>query len=132
MRSRRAPRDPIDSELARTLAAGCSELQAGRPWHAHEAWEAAWKALPRGPARDDLQALIMLCGAAHLIDRGRFEAARRLLARARQLRRPRSGLVRLAPWDARRLRSASLPESSVARLRGWRDDFARVRAIRRN
>ena len=49
---------------------------------AHEHWEAAWKAVPVGPEKTLLGALIQLAAGLHQARRGKVEGARRLLARA--------------------------------------------------
>ncbi|MET8153473.1 DUF309 domain-containing protein [Actinoplanes sp. NPDC049668] len=56
-------------------------LAAGRPFHAHEVLEAAWKAAP-GPERDLWQGLAQLCVGLTHARRGNSTGAARLLLRA--------------------------------------------------
>ncbi|HYE07940.1 MAG TPA: DUF309 domain-containing protein [Planctomycetota bacterium] len=63
------------------LVEGAQLCESGRWWHAHEAWEAAWKAYP-GADRTVIQGLIQLTGANYHLERGNRRAARALLTRA--------------------------------------------------
>lgn len=89
------------------LQAGLAFLHAGFHWESHEVLEPVWMALPDGPARQMVQALIQLANA-RLKDRmGRPRAAARLralaaghLAQARQGRGTVLGLdpAEVAGW----------------------------------
>lgn len=73
-----------EADLARCAAfrAGVAWLHAGYGWEAHEVLEPVWMALPEGPARQMVQALIQIANA-RLKDRmGRPRAAARLRAMA--------------------------------------------------
>jgi hypothetical protein len=93
-------------------------------WHAHEAWESAWRALAEGPERTHLQGLIQACGVFHLIGIGRVDpAARMAISALEKLRLGRSGVD--VPGLEEVLEKAvvgavdtlALAESLVARLR---------------
>lgn len=73
-----------ESELAACPAfrAGLAYLHAGFPWEAHEVLEPVWMALPEGPARQMVQALIQLANARLKERMGRPRAAARLRAQA--------------------------------------------------
>ena len=73
-----------EAALASSAAfrAGLAWLHAGFHWESHEVLEPVWMALPEGPARQMVQALIQLANA-RLKDRmGRPRAAARLRALA--------------------------------------------------
>jgi hypothetical protein len=70
------------AEIHVALERGCAEFNARRYFEAHEHWELAWRALPPGPAREGLQACIMLAGVFCLLERSRADAAIRLARRA--------------------------------------------------
>jgi hypothetical protein len=63
------------------LAAGVRLFDAGAHWHAHEAWERAWRA-DRNPDRHFLKGLIQLAAACHHLSRGAPGPALRLLGSA--------------------------------------------------
>ena len=72
------------------LAEGTALFNAGKFWHAHEAWEQLW--LPaRGAEREFLQGLIQLAAAYHHAGRGNARGAMRLFDAA---------LRRLEPFAA--------------------------------
>jgi hypothetical protein len=72
--------DPADVEA---LVDRGLDLVAGHfVWEAHEAFEAAWRRLPRGPEREALAGLVRLCAAVLRAHAGDAAAARRLIARA--------------------------------------------------
>lgn len=54
------------AQLPRLLAAGASEYNARRFWHAHESWETAWHAVRAAGDRDAAEFLhgMILCAAA--------------------------------------------------------------------
>ncbi len=69
------------------LSAGAELFDAGEFWHAHEAWEVAWRAY-HGEDRDYLKGLIQLAAANFHLARGKPGPARRLLdSAARHLER---------------------------------------------
>ncbi|MBA3845836.1 MAG: DUF309 domain-containing protein [Planctomycetes bacterium] len=63
------------------LVEGAQRCEHQEWWHAHEAWETAWKAYP-GADRTVIQGLIQLTGANFHLDRSNVRAARALLTRA--------------------------------------------------
>lgn len=74
------------SELARDprFVEGVALYEASRYWHAHEAWEALWRAADDDAHRRLLQGLIQVAAALHhLTARGDAEACLRVLGRAR-------------------------------------------------
>ncbi len=84
-RHHHAVMDPYDRLRAPAVWAGLVEgaqrCESQEWWHAHEAWEAAWKAYA-GPDRTVIQGLIQLTGANFHLDRRNVRAARALLTRA--------------------------------------------------
>ncbi len=70
------PADP------RAIADGVARFDHGDYWHAHEAWETAWRG-SRHPHRDLLKGLIQAAAIAHHLRRGRVAAIAVLAARAR-------------------------------------------------
>ena len=72
------PLPPLD-----TVAAARALLAEGRPFSAHEVYEARWKAAP-AEERDLWQGLAQLCVAITHAERGNRTGASRLLGRARR------------------------------------------------
>lgn len=69
------------------LHEGIDLFNAGRYWHAHEAWEHTWLDLPEGPEGDGeivLRGLIQLTAALHLQSVGRLDGAASNLRKARE------------------------------------------------
>ncbi len=60
------------------LRAGAACYDAGRYWHAHEAWEEVWHRY-RALDRHYFKGLIQFTAACHHLTRARWSAARRLL-----------------------------------------------------
>ncbi|GID93168.1 DUF309 domain-containing protein [Amorphoplanes digitatis] len=81
--ARGVPTTPDDLILppAEALREAERLLAAGRPFHAHEVLEAAWKAAPE-PERDLWQGLAQLCVGLTHARRGNTTGAARLLLRA--------------------------------------------------
>ena len=79
--SSRCPEEPLPP--AETIAAAHQLLAEGRPFSAHEVYEARWKA---GPAaeRSLWQGLAQLCVGITHAERGNRVGALRLIGRARQ------------------------------------------------
>ena len=63
------------------LAEGLRLFDAGEHWHAHEAWEDAWRA-DRAGDRDYFKGLIQLAAVCYHLRRGNRRPVARLLARA--------------------------------------------------
>ncbi len=116
--------DPVSEDPLpprETLRVAAELLDQGRPFSAHEVYEARWKAAPAAE-RDLWQGLAQLCvGITHL-ERGNQTGARRLMARARSRLEayagtggPRYGLDvdRVIAWMATR-GSESDPSSWLA------------------
>lgn len=64
---------------------GIALFNAGRYWHAHESWEAAWLPMGNGPEDDGemfLRALIQLASGLHLKRSGRYKGAKNHFAKA--------------------------------------------------
>jgi predicted metal-dependent hydrolase len=64
---------------------GVELFNAGRHWHAHESWEAAWMGMGDGEADDAeifLRALIQIASGIHLKRLGRYKGARSHLQKA--------------------------------------------------
>lgn len=82
----RNPVEPrLDNEQRDNFLHGVALFNAGRYWHAHEAWEAAW--LPMGDDREDdgeifFRALIQLASGLHLKRKGRYAGAKNQLNKA--------------------------------------------------
>lgn len=80
--------EPALTEVQREhLREGVELFNAGRYWHAHEAWEQAWLAMPEGPAGDAeiiLRGLIQLAAAQHLLGDGRRDGAASNLRKAHE------------------------------------------------
>jgi hypothetical protein len=78
---------PLSARLAAVVArepalyAGVRLFDAGHFWHAHECWEAQWKADPAAD-RHFLKGLIQLAAACHHLQRGAHAPAARLLGTA--------------------------------------------------
>lgn len=87
-------REPILTSGQRAhLLEGIELFNTGKYWHAHEAWEHAWLAMPDdagGDAEIILRGLIQLAAAQHLVNERRLDGA------ASNLRKSREKLV-LAP-----------------------------------
>ena len=99
----RAPEGVVRTP-AQTLAEAQRLLDAGRPFHAHEVLEAAWKAAP-APERDLWQGLAQLAVGVTHARRGNRTGAARLLTRAAD---------RIEPY------AAAAPHGvAVARLTSW-------------
>ena len=62
--------------------AGLEFHRAGYFWEAHELWEAVWMALPDGPDRQLVRAMIQVANARLKVRMGRGKAAARLRAEA--------------------------------------------------
>ncbi len=60
---------------------GVDEFARGRYWQVHECWERGWTSLPV-LLRRHIQSQIQGASVFHLLERGRFDAARRLARRA--------------------------------------------------
>ncbi len=77
----------LDRRQKEHYLAGIALFNAGRYWHAHEAWEAAWMAMGNG-SEDDAEiffrALIQLASGLHLKRSGRLAGARSHFAKAHQ------------------------------------------------
>lgn len=74
--------DPAHGADAPAFRRGIALFDAGYFWEAHEAWEAPWRATPRGaPGRVLLQGLIQVAAAMLKRRAGRHGVARRLAAR---------------------------------------------------
>jgi predicted metal-dependent hydrolase len=61
-----------------SLLEGVARFNAGAFWHAHEAWERVWLAMPDGPEGDGeiiLRGMIQLAAALHLLGAGRLDGA---------------------------------------------------------
>jgi len=77
----------LNAAQRRHLREGVELFNAGRYWHAHEAWEQVWLEMPegrRGDAEIILRALIQLAAALHLQAAGRKEGATSNLRKARE------------------------------------------------
>jgi len=78
--------EPLQSpEQAAHFARGIDLFHQQHYWHAHEAWECAWKRMGNGPEDDAefvLRGLIQLCAALHAHNQGRETAARANLDKA--------------------------------------------------
>jgi hypothetical protein len=61
--------------------AGIDHFNSGRYWEAHEAWERDWLRLPR-EEKLHIQILIQVAGIFFLLEKGRLQGARSLLATA--------------------------------------------------
>lgn len=73
------------SAVPQHVAEGAARYNAGRFWHAHEAWEIAWHALRAAgkPAEADyVQGLVFVTAAFENLQRGKPVGARRQLAKA--------------------------------------------------
>ncbi|WP_213545720.1 DUF309 domain-containing protein [Vannielia litorea] len=81
--------EPLASEALRT---GLDWIDAGYFWEAHEVLEPVWMALPDGPARTGVQALIQLANAGLKARMARPAAALRLCDIAARL------IVEAAPF----------------------------------
>jgi hypothetical protein len=100
------------------IAQGVRHFDAGEYWHAHEAWEEAWRR-DAGHDRNYLKGLIQYAAALHHARRGAWAPAARLLAQARAHllanRSPRwpfesPALVRRLDASAMELRAHTPPE----------------------
>jgi len=77
-----APGDgPIEPAVLIAIGEGVRLFDRGEYWHAHEAWERAWR-LERGTDRHYLKGLIQFAAALHHWHRGAQPPAARLLAQA--------------------------------------------------
>lgn len=80
------PAEPrLSDEQRDNFLHGIALFNAGRYWHAHEAWEATW--LPMGNDREDdgeifFRALIQLASGLHLKRKGRYAGAKNQLDKA--------------------------------------------------
>ncbi|MBL7716206.1 MAG: DUF309 domain-containing protein [Bdellovibrionales bacterium] len=92
----------LNSKYCHHLRKGCRAFNQKDPWTAHEHWEMAWKDLPKGSLRTQLQAAIQIAAAIHLFHLGRKEPAWRLLRLAQ------------AKWKRTRKRPG-LPEFDLAK-----------------
>jgi hypothetical protein len=101
------PLPPLD-----TIAFARELLAEGRPFSAHEVYEARWKAAP-DPERDLWQGLAQLCVAITHAERGNRIGAMRLLGRARR---------RLEAYAATRGQAYGL---DTGRVLGWIQDRER-------
>ena len=75
----------LSEQQRRDFQLGIQLFNAGRHWHAHEAWEAAW--MPMGNGKEDdaeifLRALIQLASGLHLKRVGRYKGARSQFTKA--------------------------------------------------
>jgi hypothetical protein len=64
------------------LEAGLACFNRGEFFEAHEFWEQVWLRLKPHPG---LQAMILFCGVGVLVQKSRFDAATRMLLRARDV-----------------------------------------------
>jgi hypothetical protein len=70
-------------ERRRLFWEGIERFNAGRFYDAHDAWEEVWRSTTPEP-RDLFQGLVQLAAAMHhVLDRGKPEPARRVLAKGR-------------------------------------------------
>lgn len=77
---------PQSPEQAAAFAQGLTLFRTGEYWHAHEAWEDAWKRMGDGPEDDAeivLRGLIQLAAARHAERQGRPDAARKNMEKAK-------------------------------------------------
>jgi predicted metal-dependent hydrolase len=81
MESGGGPGAPLEHAVLQMIAQGVQCFDAGAFWHAHEAWEHAWKR-ERGHDRHFLKGLIQFAAALHHWHRGRTIAVERLLGQA--------------------------------------------------
>jgi predicted metal-dependent hydrolase len=79
------PGPPGEAALApavqHAIADGVRLFDSGAYWHAHEAWELAWRQ-ERGTDRHYLKGLIQFAAALHHWQRGKHAPAARLLSQA--------------------------------------------------
>jgi predicted metal-dependent hydrolase len=81
------PRNAEEPRHSEELALGVELFNAGRFWHAHEAWEEIWLRAV-GDEKVFLQGLIQLAAAYHHVQRGTFRGGVRLFdAALRKLER---------------------------------------------
>jgi len=71
----------LDPAVQHAIADGVRLFDSGAYWHAHEAWEQAWRQ-ERGPDRHYLKGLIQFAAALHHWQRGKRAPAARLLSQA--------------------------------------------------
>ena len=57
--------------VQKSVAEGFKLFELGRFWESHEAWEAAWKSLPRSHQKIFVQVLIQLAACMVLLQEGR-------------------------------------------------------------
>lgn len=73
------PAEPDFSDEQRLrFREGIELFNAGEFWHAHEAWERVWLAMPEGPGGDAeivVRGMIQLAAALHLLGAGRLDGA---------------------------------------------------------
>jgi predicted metal-dependent hydrolase len=81
-------REPaFSAEASEHMREGIDLFNAGRYWHAHEAWENAWLTMPNdasGDAEIILRGLIQLAAALHLVGERRLDGAASNLGKARE------------------------------------------------
>ncbi len=74
---------PMTGEDRKDFRHGIALFNAGRFWHAHEAWEAVWRRQRAHPAQLFFKGLIQLAAAHHQRERGRFDGMLIHFGRAR-------------------------------------------------
>jgi hypothetical protein len=70
-------RTPLTKEQLQSFAAGAALFNAGRFYEAHEDWEKGWNRLPL-PDRPQVQAAILVSAVFVLIEKKRWDPAKRL------------------------------------------------------
>ena len=83
------------------LAAGLARFDVGAFWHAHEAWEEAWKSDPQ-PHRDCWKGLIQIAAACYHLQRGNRRPVAWLLGRARHHLTTHDPAAAGSPWPFER------------------------------
>ena len=112
---------PLDEADWADFRRGIALFNAGRFWHAHEAWETVWKRHRAEPSHDFFRGLIQLAAAHHQREHGRFdgmlihfERARTKLARFAPVFLGVSVDQLLASTDASRTESLRLGKERLA------------------
>ncbi len=87
--------DPVSvAEVPDLLREGADHFNAGRHWHAHEAWEDAWHALRAADRQDDaefLQGMILVTAAYENSHRGKEAGFKRQMAQGLHQLRANAG-----------------------------------------
>ena len=99
------------------LAAGLARFDAGAFWHAHEAWEEAWKSDP-APHRDCWKGLIQIAAACYHLQRGNRRPVAWLLGRARHHLTTHDPVAAGSPWPFERELLLELIEEVAAAAPG--------------